>query len=70
MRVDRSAVYRMRALFGGGFIVLGALTLWRIATSPAPNSSKVIGLVLAIALIGLGGARVVQYVRMRRAGRL
>ena len=68
MRVDRRAIYRMRAAFGLGFILLGLVTVWRVATTPAAQTSRVIGWLLAIALIGLGAARVVQFVRMRNRG--
>jgi hypothetical protein len=59
-------LYSYRATFGLGFIVLGAVTLWRIATVPVPAGNKVIGVVLAVAMIALGAARIVQYVRYRR----
>jgi hypothetical protein len=68
MRVDRRSIYRMRAAFGLGFIILGLVTVWRIATAPAPPNSKLIGGLLALVLIGLGTARVVQYVRLRNRG--
>jgi hypothetical protein len=66
MRADRPMVYRYRAVFGVGFLVLGAVTLWRIAIAPGPPSSKVWGAFFALALIGLGAARVGQYLRARR----
>ena len=69
MRVEPLVIARMRALFGVGFIVLGALTLWRVATTPVPNNSKTIGIVLAVGLAALGVARIVQYVRVRNARR-
>ena len=69
MRVDPSTIARMRAFFGAGFIALGAVTLFQVARSPAPNNSKIIGIVLALGLIVLGVARIVQYVRVRGAGR-
>ncbi|MDB5043404.1 MAG: hypothetical protein JWN27_4130 [Candidatus Eremiobacteraeota bacterium] len=69
MRVDRSAIYRFRAMFGLGFIALGVVTLWRVATAPAPTNSKIIGVVLALGLIGLGVVRLVQYARIRAAGK-
>jgi hypothetical protein len=66
VRPVRPIVYGYRATFGLGFIVLGAVTLWRIATVPVPPGNKLIGLALALAMIGLGIARVTQYVRYRR----
>jgi hypothetical protein len=59
-------LYGYRATFGLGFIVLGALTLWRVATVPVPPGNKVVGVVLAVAMIALGAVRIVQYVRVRR----
>jgi len=65
MRMNRT-ISAYRAFFGGGFVVLGAVTLWRVAAVPAPPTSKVLGVVLACAMIGLGVARIAQYVRLRR----
>lgn len=65
---DRAAVYRYRAVFGGGFILLGAVTLWRVAIVPVPPGNKILGLLLACAMIGLGAARIVQYRRYRGGG--
>jgi hypothetical protein len=59
-------LYGYRATFGLGFVVLGAVTLWRVATVPVPPGNKVVGVVLALAMIALGAARIVQYVRYRR----
>ena len=59
-------LYGYRATFGLGFIVLGVLTLWRVATVPVPPGNKVVGVVLAVAMIALGAVRIVQYVRARR----
>jgi len=69
MRVDRAVVYRYRAIFGCGFVALGAVTLWRVAAAPAPPNTKFLGAVFALALIGLGAARIAQYVRGRREPR-
>jgi hypothetical protein len=66
MRADRPIVYRYRAVFGAGFLALGAVTLWRIVLAPGPAGSKVWGVLFALALIGLGAARVAQYFRARR----
>jgi hypothetical protein len=66
MRRDRRGVYLYRAVFGAGFVVLGAVTLWRVAIAPAPPASKLLGIVFGLALIGLGAARIVQYLRSRR----
>lgn len=65
---DRAVVYRYRAVFGGGFILLGAITLWRVALVPIPAGNKVLGLLLACAMIALGVARIVQYRRYRGGG--
>ncbi len=65
MRGDRRGVYLYRAVFGAGFVVLGAVTLWRVAIAPAPVGSKVLGVVFGLALMGLGAARIVQYLRSR-----
>lgn len=65
MRVDRTLVYRYRAAFGLGFVVLGGFTLWRVAVTPVPESNKLVGIVLGVGMIGLGIARLVQYQRYR-----
>jgi hypothetical protein len=62
----RPILYSYRATFGLGFIVLGALTLWRVATVPVPAGNKIVGVVIAVAMIALGAFRIVQYVRYRR----
>lgn len=64
-RIDQSTVLGYRALFGVGFVALGALTLWRILVTPAPGANKSLGVLLAVVLIGLGITRIVQYVRGR-----
>ncbi len=66
-RIDQSTVLGYRALFGVGFVALGALTLWRILVTPAPGANKSLGVLLAVVLIGLGITRIVQYVRGRNA---
>jgi 1,4-dihydroxy-2-naphthoate octaprenyltransferase len=66
MRVDRAVVYRYRAIFGAGFLVLGAVTFWRVAAARAPLNTKVLGALFALVLMGLGAARIAQYVRGRR----
>ncbi|GAC1573633.1 MAG: hypothetical protein NVS3B7_05120 [Candidatus Elarobacter sp.] len=66
MRVNSSAVLRFRAAFGLGFIVLGGVTLWRVIVAAAPPNSKIMGGLLAVAMIGLGIARMMQYVRAKR----
>jgi hypothetical protein len=68
MRVDRRVVLRYRAAFGVGFIALGAVVLWRILMQPAPPANKTLGVFLAIAMMALGIARVVTYVKARREG--
>jgi hypothetical protein len=66
VRSRQPILYGYRATFGLGFVVLGAVTLWRVATVPVPPGNKVVGVVLALAMIALGTARIVQYVRYRR----
>jgi hypothetical protein len=66
VRSRQPILYGYRATFGLGFVVLGAVTLWRVATVPVPPGNKVFGVVLALAMIALGAARIVQYVRYRR----
>jgi hypothetical protein len=68
MRIDRRVVLRYRAAFGAGFIALGCVVLWRILMQPAPAANKGLGVVLALAMIGLGVARVATYVKARREG--
>jgi hypothetical protein len=67
MRIDRRSVYLYRALFGVGFVVLGAVTAYRVAIVHAPPGSKTLGLLLAVVMMALGGVRIGQYVRARRA---
>jgi len=66
MRSDRRTVYRYRAVFGFGFLVLGAVTLYRVAVVDAPFGNKILGGLLALAMLALGVARLAQYVRFRR----
>jgi uncharacterized membrane protein HdeD (DUF308 family) len=68
-RARYQVVYVSRALFGVGFIVLGALALARVLATSAPSSSKAVGAALGVAMIGLGIARIVQYLRWRRGAR-
>lgn len=58
-------VYRARAFFGLGFLVLGAIALSRVATARAPPGNKIIGCALGVAMIALGIYRIVQYVRWK-----
>jgi hypothetical protein len=66
MRNDRRIVYRYRAAFGLGFLVLGGVTLYRVAVIDAPFSNKILGGLLALAMLALGVARLVQYARYKR----
>ncbi|HEX3551572.1 MAG TPA: hypothetical protein VHT53_14395 [Candidatus Elarobacter sp.] len=66
MAANRPMLYAYRAVFGAGFVVLGGVTLWRVAVTAAPPNTKILGLLLACAMIALGLARIVQYVRYRR----
>jgi hypothetical protein len=67
-RIDRNAILGYRAVFGAGFVVLGAATLWRVLATPAAAANKTLGVLLALALVGLGVTRIAQYARARRAG--
>ena len=60
--------YRARALFGVGFLALGAIALYRVAIAPAPPANKTIGAALGVAMVALGVFRIVQYVRWKREG--
>ncbi len=68
-RIDQRTVLRYRALFGAGFIALGGVTLWRVLVAPAPGANKTMGGLLALGMVGLGIARIVQYARARNAAR-
>jgi pilus assembly protein TadC len=68
MRIDKRVVLRSRAAFGAGFVVLGLVTLVRIVVQPAPPASKTLGVLLALALMGLGATRIMFYLRARREG--
>ncbi len=68
-RIDQSTVLGYRAMFGVGFLALGGVTLWRILITPAPGANKTLGLLLAVAMIGLGITRIAQYVRARNTAR-
>ena len=63
-----SITYTSRAAFGVGFLVLGAIALYRVLTTAAPANSKLIGGALGVVMIGLGIFRIVQYLRWRSAG--
>jgi hypothetical protein len=66
MRVNQTAVLRYRAVFGAGFILLGLVTLWRVAAASAPAQSKITGLALAVVMIALGVVRLMPFLRARR----
>ncbi|MBV9440201.1 MAG: hypothetical protein JOZ24_09445 [Candidatus Eremiobacteraeota bacterium] len=57
-------IYAARAFFGVGFILLGAIALWRVAVATTPN--KGIGFGLGLAMIALGVFRLLQFARYRR----
>ncbi len=65
MRPTSRMIFAYRALFGAGFVVLGLVTLWRVALVRVPMTNKMLGMVLALAMIALGVARIVQYLRAR-----
>lgn len=69
MRLNQTLLLRYRAAFGFGFIVLGAITLWRVIAATAPPNSKIVGALLGLVMIGLGVARIMQYVRGRGGAR-
>jgi hypothetical protein len=64
MRANRG-IPLYRAIFGLGFVVLGAFTAYGVLTSRA-QGNKVLGVMLAIVMIALGGVRIGQYLRARR----
>jgi len=65
-----AVTYRSRAVFGFGFVVLGAIALYRVVLAAgAPLNSKLIGGALGVAMIGLGVFRIAQYERWRRENR-
>ena len=66
MRVDRATVARFRAIFGLGYVLFGALALWRVFTAPAPPNAKLLGLLFALALIALGVVRLAAFAKARR----
>ncbi|HEV3087010.1 MAG TPA: hypothetical protein VGX96_07255 [Candidatus Elarobacter sp.] len=66
MRADGRVVNQYRAFLGLGFVVLGAVTLYRVAVVAAPQSNKILGVLLALAMIGLGATRLWQYARYKR----
>lgn len=68
-RIDQRTVLGYRAMFGVGFLALGGVTLWRILITPAPGANKTLGMLLAVAMIGLGITRIAQYVRARNTAR-
>jgi hypothetical protein len=65
MRVNQTAILRMRAAFGLGFTVLGAVMVVRVAIAPAAVGEKLLGGVLGLALLALGVTRVAQFLRWR-----
>jgi hypothetical protein len=66
MRSDPRIVYRYRAAFGLGFVVLGGVTLYRVAVVNAPPNNKILGVLLALVMVGLGVVRLAQYARYRQ----
>ncbi|HTW86205.1 MAG TPA: hypothetical protein VMD91_19190 [Candidatus Sulfotelmatobacter sp.] len=69
MRVTPDAIYHSRGAFGVGFLVLGAVVIWRDVAAADPWRSKLLGGAFGVVLLGLGITRIVQYVRWRRAQR-
>jgi uncharacterized BrkB/YihY/UPF0761 family membrane protein len=68
VRSFTTVTYTSRAAFGIGFVVLGAIALYRVVATAAPVNSKLIGGALGVVMIVLGAVRIAQYVRWRRAG--
>ena len=68
MRINQRMLLRYRAVFGAGFVLLGAVTVWRVLAATAPPNSKILGGLLGVVMVGLGIARIMQYVRGRGAG--
>ncbi len=66
MRITPRSVFLYRAVFGLGFIAFGAVIAYRVVVAPGPGN-KTPGFLLAAAMIALGGVRIGQYVRARRA---
>ncbi|HZO95451.1 MAG TPA: hypothetical protein VFB22_17005 [Candidatus Baltobacteraceae bacterium] len=60
------AIHLSRAVFGVGFVALGALAFARVALAAAPPGSKIVGGALGLAMIALGLVRIGLYVRWRR----
>ena len=65
MRLNQRILLRYRAVFGAGFVLLGAVTVWRVIVASAPANNKILGALLGIVMVGLGVARIMQYVRGR-----
>lgn len=65
MRLNQRILLRYRAVFGAGFVLLGAITVWRVIIASAPPNSKILGGLLGVVMVGLGIARIMQYVRGR-----
>lgn len=65
MRLNQRILLRYRAVFGAGFVLLGAITVWRVIVAAAPPNSKILGGLLGVVMVGLGIARIMQYVRGR-----
>lgn len=57
---------KYRAAFGVGFVVLGAITFYRMVAAPAPLSTKLLGLALGAAMLALGIARIAAFLAWRR----
>jgi hypothetical protein len=61
-----TATYTARGFFGAGFLVLGALALYKVAVAAAPPGNKIMGGALGVAMILLGIYRIRQYLLWRR----
>ena len=56
---------RYRAIFGLGYLLLGALALWRLAAAPGVPQAKILGALVCAAMIALGAWRIGEYLRAR-----
>jgi hypothetical protein len=67
--VTSSGYQRFRALLGAGFIVLGAVTLWRSIAIAGIGMHSIPSFVLGGAMIALGVFRLRDFLAMSAKGR-
>ncbi len=63
--VSSTGYQRLRALLGAGFIVLGAVTLWRSIALAGIGTQTIPSLVLGTAMIALGVVRLRDFIALR-----